>query len=752
MKRISAFIVSVVLYAASLQAATFTEGLTSLTYIDTAASSITSSSIDTTNNLVSLPYQQFTDLVDSATLTSDGITTLQAYLKNGASTVNVLSAAWNDTLKYWLIGGSIGDAINLKTSKILKYDGTKYTQMQDDLYDLNGCYANVVASIGNYFLVGGGSARVLVRYPDYRSMGAFVTGTSLAAAGNDPSGYIFKSIAYNGTKALIGCGNGVVGRFDGVTFPVEDLSLAAGFYDQAVPGNCQVIYAIAANSSYSLVGGGYTPTTPWPGRLKKFDGTTWTDLTRSVGDDHYLNIDAETVRSIAWNGSYWLIGCTGGKLKKYDGNLFSDLTPALIGGAGFGSSDIISTIYYNGTDWFIGSNLGNLAKYDGAGSAAVNFKNVKTLLAATWGAASINSIGGNTDHMLFCGNSARLNRSNGLYYSPSSMYITSKKVSLSTDRIYKATISAGEQLNNGTIAYYLSADGGTTWQAMANGVEGNITASGNDLRWKAVLSGKYSTPKLVAPLTINYSTCDASVMPASVGGTVVLASDTLTKLDVAAGTSNLDIQYLIAKDPAPPVSASAPSTALTAFDITAKNYLTGDSVTSFSKPITVTLHYTNGSPTVVDGTSIALANANTSLCLAFWNGLYWVPLTSTVSVAGQSILVSAKVAHFSKYAIVVNSPTDIVSRAQPNPFTPLGTNPLYNQVTVTFANVGAADVELKIWDINGQLIKNLSGAGVTAVSWDGKDNNGKYAESGIYIYEIKVGGIQKTRGSVALAR
>ena len=61
--------------------------------------------------------------------------------------------------------------------------------------------------------------------------------------------------------------------------------------------------------------------------------------------------------------------------------------------------------------------------------------------------------------------------------------------------ITKATLGANDVLNNGTIDYYLSADGGSTWQHASEVVFDN---PGYDLRWKAELltSDDTQSPKI----------------------------------------------------------------------------------------------------------------------------------------------------------------------------------------------------------------------------------------------------------------
>jgi len=69
----------------------------------------------------------------------------------------------------------------------------------------------------------------------------------------------------------------------------------------------------------------------------------------------------------------------------------------------------------------------------------------------------------------------------------------------------------------------------------------------------------------------------------------------------------------------------------------------------------------------------------------------------------------------------------------PNPFNPT--------TTISYAIPKAGNVEMKIFDINGQLIRNLANeqkaAGVYNTNWDSKNDAGRTVASGIYICQVK---------------
>jgi hypothetical protein len=77
----------------------------------------------------------------------------------------------------------------------------------------------------------------------------------------------------------------------------------------------------------------------------------------------------------------------------------------------------------------------------------------------------------------------------------------------------------------------------------------------------------------------------------------------------------------------------------------------------------------------------------------------------------------------------------------PNPFNP--------STTIEYQVPQAGDVEIKIFSINGELVKSFrsepQGAGQYSVVWDGKNDFGVPVTSGMYIYRV-------TFGSSMLAR
>lgn len=182
-------------------------------------------------------------------------------------------------------------------------------------------------------------------------------------------------------------------------YEVIDLS------DELVGFDEHEIRAIASDGNIFLIGG-------TGGRLNKYDGNDFTDLTKQ------LNFGEYNINTIASNGVYFLIGGAEGRLFKYDGKEFSDLTNLA------GKRSILSIC--PSSDFFlIGGAKGQLYKYDGK-----EFIN----LTGRAGDQHIRSIATNNEYFLIGGNGPTLYK-----YDPKSntfINLSKKLVKFNSKAIY----------------------------------------------------------------------------------------------------------------------------------------------------------------------------------------------------------------------------------------------------------------------------------------------------------------------------
>ena len=68
-------------------------------------------------------------------------------------------------------------------------------------------------------------------------------------------------------------------------------------------------------------------------------------------------------------------------------------------------------------------------------------------------------------------------------------------------------------------------------------------------------------------------------------------------------------------------------------------------------------------------------------------------------------------------------------------------NPVLNESTISYTIPEEMNIELKVYDITGKLVKTLIHAeqepGYYSVVWDMRDNAGKQLSSGIYFYRLE---------------
>lgn len=76
-------------------------------------------------------------------------------------------------------------------------------------------------------------------------------------------------------------------------------------------------------------------------------------------------------------------------------------------------------------------------------------------------------------------------------------------------------------------------------------------------------------------------------------------------------------------------------------------------------------------------------------------------------------------------------------------------NPFRGQTAISFQTVAAGNVELAVYNVQGQLVKRLaSGAregGYHSVTWDGRDGRGHRVPAGIYLYRLRAGDYTGTK-------
>lgn len=92
--------------------------------------------------------------------------------------------------------------------------------------------------------------------------------------------------------------------------------------------------------------------------------------------------------------------------------------------------------------------------------------------------------------------------------------------------------------------------------------------------------------------------------------------------------------------------------------------------------------------------------------------------------------------------VEIESPKDFaLEQNYPNPFNP--------ETFIEFRITDPTRVTLKIYNLSGKEVTTILDeplpAGLHQVKWNGRNNRDKLVSSGIYIYEVKAGGIRHSR-------
>ena len=155
-------------------------------------------------------------------------------------------------------------------------------------------------------------------------------------------------------------------------------------------------------------------------------------------------------------------------------------------------------------------------------------------------------------------------------------------------------------------------------------------------------------------------------------------------------------------------------------------------------PITLTVPFNN---------SNISADQVRQLVLARYDSVHnlWIMLPTTVNASQNSI--TAQTDHLSLYQVMVALPSSDLSnvRVYPNPF-----RPSQGHTGVNFTNL-PSDATINIFTITGQKVQTLNSTPAGTAFWDGKNQGGQSAASGVYFAVVKSGG-SKTILKVAVQR
>lgn len=259
---------------------------------------------------------------------------------------------------------------------------------------------------------------------------------------------------------------------------------------------------------------------------------------------------------------------------------------------------------------------------------------------------------------------------------------------------------------SGTIAYKIrasavigvsiSTETSTNYAVISSSVSSNVGTSGATV---SLESGNqlYGNTKIVIPSGALASATDISI----------------TEVDPAV-TADLSIS-----------KAATQETMLTCFDIMPDITL--------NAPAVLTLYY--GSRT-----------SSQNIKIKRFSSSQWIDV-STATVNFSSRTASVSVTQLGRYAAFAGS-----GFLPDNEYRPRKRVVVVGRSVFEFNNLMSGDV-VKIYNINGKKIKEITSGDAGGFEWDGKKDDGTWAESGAYIYQIKIEGKSKLiSGTIAFVR
>ena len=151
--------------------------------------------------------------------------------------------------------------------------------------------------------------------------------------------------------------------------------------------------------------------------------------------------------------------------------------------------------------------------------------------------------------------------------------------------------------------------------------------------------------------------------------------------------------------------------------------ITNDKELQPNKDITITVSYRDSDIEGLDEAKLTLARYDTEHAR-------WIPIPTVVYADLNKMIGTVK--HLSKFAVVQLAPASDLDAVKvfPNPYNPNNGNFTIDNLTAT--------AEIKIFTITGELVREVEyTSGNSRAIWDGKNSDGSFVASGVYIVFVK---------------
>jgi len=146
----------------------------------------------------------------------------------------------------------------------------------------------------------------------------------------------------------------------------------------------------------------------------------------------------------------------------------------------------------------------------------------------------------------------------------------------------------------------------------------------------------------------------------------------------------------------------------------------------------------------IDGTVMS----SSSRALFWHNGIEWV----RAGGEEEGDYIAARFNRPGRFKIMDDDSDGVIAKAVPRIFSPDERDSRINRMRIYLNNPEGKKVKSAVYDINGRLIRDgLEEVSKEVLKWDGRDERGNIVRSGLYIYQVEVGGSLES-GTAAVAR
>ncbi|MFH1784294.1 MAG: gliding motility-associated C-terminal domain-containing protein [bacterium] len=251
-------------------------------------------------------------------------------------------------------------------------------------------------------------------------------------------------------------------------------------------------------------------------------------------------------------------------------------------------------------------------------------------------------------------------------------------------------------------------------------------------------------PSPVEPIEIEVNPTIVGVTVDSEGGTVALRdanpTDGTTQLVIPKGALSSSKEIVISQIYNVDTVPAGGGAALSKEPVSAYEFIPDKLI--FNKPSTLSLLYFDlDSDGYVDGTSVR----EETLRIFWWDGFAWRYVGGEVDALTNTV--TSEIMHFCIYALFPARELAAGDYRPNNKIITPATADGINDVA-EFNGLQGKNIEIKIFDVTGKKIRTINSE---PYQWDGRNDEERLVEGGVYIYQFEVDG-ELISGIIAVAK